>query len=129
MAIDNEFRPQYFDFLPSRPLSIFGSGLDLYTPKACQCEAFSTAYVLRKTTQGTRFFVPQNGVEKIIINMVDNDHGMRDTVYHGQPNQRMIMGTFWFSGTWAPPRGGALSTADIEAKLRKLTSIDYVRHN
>jgi len=39
------------------------------------------------------------------------------------------MGTFQLSGTWAPPLGGAVSTADIEAKLRKLMSIDYERHN
>ena len=25
-------------------------------------------------------FVPQSGVEKIIVNMVDNDHGMQDTI-------------------------------------------------
>jgi len=31
-------------------------------------------------TRYARYFVPQSGVEKIIINMVDNHHGMRDTV-------------------------------------------------
>jgi len=25
-------------------------------------------------------FVPQSGVEKITVNMVDNDHGMQDTI-------------------------------------------------
>ena len=27
-----------------------------------------------------RYFFPQSGVEKIIVNMVNSDHGMQDTV-------------------------------------------------
>ena len=27
-----------------------------------------------------RYFIPQSGVEKIIVNMVNSDHGMRDSV-------------------------------------------------
>jgi len=53
---------------------------DLYAPEARQCEVFSTAYLLRKTTQGARYFTSQSGVEKVIVNTVNNDHGMRDTV-------------------------------------------------
>jgi len=49
---------------------------DLYTPEACQREVFSTAYSLRKTTQGACYFASQSGVEKVIINMVNNDHGI-----------------------------------------------------
>ena len=51
----------------------------LYPPEACQREVFSTASALRRILQGTHYFVPQSGVEKIIVNMVDSDHGMRDT--------------------------------------------------
>jgi len=49
-------------------------------PDACQCELLCAAYALRKTSQDARFFVPQSGCEKLIVNMVDNDHGMRDIV-------------------------------------------------
>jgi len=51
---------------------------NLYTPEACQREVFSAAYLLWKTFQGTSYFIPQSGVEKIIVNMVDSDHGMQD---------------------------------------------------
>ena len=47
----------------------------LFAPEACQREVFSTAYALR-TPQDERYFVPQSRVDKVIVNMVDNDHGM-----------------------------------------------------
>jgi len=59
----------------------------LFTPEACQREVFSTAYSLRKTTQGPRYFIPQSAVEKIVVNMVDNNYSMRDTVV-------------WVTGLW-----------------------------
>ena len=43
----------------------------LSAPNACQREVLCTDY---------RFFVPQIGYEKLIVNMMDNDHGMHDTV-------------------------------------------------
>ena len=43
-------------------------------------EVFSTAYSLKKSTHGARYFALQSGVEKIIANIVISDHGMRDTV-------------------------------------------------
>jgi len=49
---------------------------NLYGPKACQYEAFSTAYLLRKTSHGTQYFTTLCGVEKIIVNIVDSDHDM-----------------------------------------------------
>ena len=48
--------------------------------EACQPEVFSATYALRKTSQDARYFVPQSESEKIIINIVDSDHGMQDTV-------------------------------------------------
>jgi len=102
----------------------------LYAPKACQHEVFGTAYALRRITQGTRYFVPQSGVEKIIVNMVDIDHGMRDTVVWvsgpwkaESENEREAIPVVWNLGL--TPRGGSLPTADVEAKLRKLTTINY----
>ena len=53
---------------------------DLYAFEACLCEVFNTVYSLRKTTHGARYFASQSRVEKIIVNMVTNDHGMRDTM-------------------------------------------------
>ena len=38
------------------------------------------AYALRKTSQDVCYFVPQGGCIKLIINMVDSDHDMRETV-------------------------------------------------
>ena len=58
----------------------FEAFCDLYAPEACQLEVFSVAYSLRKTTQDARYFFPQSEVEKITVNMVNNDHDMRDTV-------------------------------------------------
>ena len=53
---------------------------DLYAPETYHCKVFSTAYLLRKTTLGARYFVPHSGMEKIIVNIVESDHGMRKTV-------------------------------------------------
>jgi len=47
---------------------------------ACRREVFSVVYVLRRTSQNVCYFVPQSGCDKIIVNMVDNEHGMHDTV-------------------------------------------------
>ena len=52
----------------------------MYAPEVCQCEVLSIVYVLRRTIQGAHYFVPQSGVEKIIVNMLDINHGMRDIV-------------------------------------------------
>ena len=52
---------------------------NFYSPEACHLR-FSASYLLRKTTLGARYFILQSWVEKIIINMVDNDCDMRDTV-------------------------------------------------
>ena len=52
----------------------------LIVPDVCRCEVFSAAYALKKTAQDACYFVPLSGCEKIIINMLDSDHGMRDTV-------------------------------------------------
>ena len=46
-------------------------------PNTCQREIFCAAYARRKTNQDARFFVPQIGCEKLIVNMVDSDYGMR----------------------------------------------------
>jgi len=53
---------------------------NLYVPEACQFKVFNIAYSLRKITQGARYFFPENGLEKLIVNMVNSDHGMRDIV-------------------------------------------------
>ena len=65
--------------------------------------------------------------------MVDNDHGMRDTVVRviglwavESENDHRVIPVVWNLG---PPLEGALPITDIEAKLRKLTSIDYDHRN
>ena len=90
--------------------------------------------MLRKTTQGARYFVPPSGGEKITVNIVHSDHDMRDTVVRvtgpwaaESENDRGIIPIVWNLGS--APHGWALPTTDIEAKLQKLTSIDYDHHN
>ena len=53
---------------------------DIYAPEACHCEVFSAAYLLKKTTLGACYFILPTAVEKIVVNMVDSNRGMRDTV-------------------------------------------------
>jgi len=52
----------------------------LSAPDAWQHEVFCDAYALRKTLQDARFFVTRSGCEKLIVNIVESDHSMRDTV-------------------------------------------------
>ena len=47
----------------------------MYVLETCQREVFSTAYSLRRTTQGAHYFVPQSMIENIIVNMIDNGNG------------------------------------------------------
>ena len=98
-----------------------------------QREVFHAAYELRKTSQDARFFVPQSGCEKI-INMVDSDHGMRNTVIRmtgpleaESKGERGAISITWNLGAVA--RGETLSSADIEVKLQKLAAINYNHRN
>ena len=93
-------------------------------------EAFIIAYALRKTAQDVCYFVPQSGCENIIVNMVDSDHSMRDTVVlvtdpseAELEDERGAIPTMWNLGSVA--RGGAVLTAEIELKLQALTAVDY----
>jgi len=74
-----------------------------------------------------RYFVSQSGVEKIMVNMVDSDHGMRKS-WEAEPEDGcgaiLVVGNLGVA-----PHGGDLATTDIEAKLRKLTAINYNCHN
>jgi len=106
----------------------------LILPDACRRDVFNAAYVLRKTAQDAHYFVPQSGYENTIINMVDSDYGMRDTVVrvtdlwevesedeHGSIPTTCNLGLV----TW----GGAVLAAEIEMKLQELTAVDYNHHN
>ena len=73
----------FYGVAPSQLLAVawrtilgFEALCNLYTPEACHCEIFSVAYLLRKTTLSVRCFIPQSGVEKNIVNMVDSDLGI-----------------------------------------------------
>ena len=91
-------------------------------------------YSLRKTTQGMRYFFAQSGAEKVIVNMVNNDHGMRDTMVRvtglwdaESEDERGAVLVVW--NLDLDPYGGTLPTADVGAKLRKPTAINYNSHN
>ena len=111
----------------------FDALCDLYAPDACHCEVFSTTYLLRKTTLGSHYFVPKIEVKKIIVNIVDSDCGMRDTVVQvsgprdANSSESGVIGVVW--NLDAGTHGGTLPTADVEVKLRKLTTIDFNNRN
>ena len=78
-------------------------------------------------------FSPKSGVEKIIVNMVNSYHVMWDTwlrlPVHGKLNQKMSVGQSQSPGLELRLSQEALLTANVEAKLRRLTTIDYNHHN
>jgi len=75
---------------------------DLYALEYYHYEVFSVMYLLRKTTLGARY--PQSGVEKIIVNMVDSDSGMPDTMVRvsapWDADLEMSVRLFQLSRTW-----------------------------
>jgi len=90
---------------------------------------FSAAYALRRTSQNVRYFMPQSACDKIIVNKVNNDHYMRDTVVQltGQWEAKLksecgTVPTTWNLGPVA--RGGAVMTPETEMKLQELNVVD-----
>jgi len=77
--------------------------------------------------------MPQSGCEKLIMNMVDNDRGMRDVVgrvsgpWEAESEECEAIPTIWNLGLIA--QGGVTLSADIEAKLQRLTAINYDHMN
>ena len=103
----------------------------LSAPDAYQREVFWDAYALKKTLQDARFFVPRSGCEKLIMNMVDNNHNMRDTVIRVSgpweaelEKERGASPTTWNLGPVAQT-----CSVEIEAKLRRLAAINYDHRN
>ena len=43
-------------------------------------EKFCAVYVMRKSYQETRSLVSRSGCDKLLINLMDSDHGWRDTI-------------------------------------------------
>jgi len=79
-------------------------------------------YALRRTHQDASYFIPQSRVNKIIVNMIDSDNGMRDTIIRvsrpGEAKSEGEHGAIPVVWNLSPiPRGGVLPTIDIEAKL------------
>ena len=72
--------PSQLSLAAWRTVLRFETLCDLYAPEACHCDVCSVAYLLRKTTIGARYFIPQSRVENIIVNMVDSDRSMRNTM-------------------------------------------------
>jgi len=51
-----------------------------FAPNSCQCADFCAIYSMRKTNQDGRFFIPRSGYDRLIVNLVDSDHGCCDIV-------------------------------------------------
>ena len=109
----------------------FEAFCSLSAPDVCQREVFWDAYVLKKTLQDTRFFVPRSGCKKLIMNMVDNNHNMRDTVIRVSgpweaelEKERGANPTTWNLGPFAQT-----CYVEIEAKLQRLVAINYDHKN
>ena len=71
-----------------------------------------------------------SGVEKLIINMVDRDHGIQDSVirFFGPWDAESDAEHKAILDAWNPnarSHGGTLPSVDVEAKLKKLTAIDF----
>ena len=57
----------------------FQSLCNKFVPDTYMIEDFSTLYMIRRI-KGSCFFVAQSCLEKLIVNLVDSDHGWHDTV-------------------------------------------------
>ena len=53
-----EATPSLLMVVAWRTIMGFEALCNLYALEACQCEVFSTTYLLRKTSHGTRYFTP-----------------------------------------------------------------------
>ena len=60
----------------------FEAFCDMFSPDSCRVEDFSALYVMRKTKENGRFFVAwsDSGLERLIVNLADNDYDWRETV-------------------------------------------------
>jgi len=47
-------------------------------PDACRVEDFSVLHMMRRTKEGSRFFISRSSLEKLIVNLADS--GWRDTI-------------------------------------------------
>jgi len=71
--------------------------------------------------------------KKLIVNMVDSDHGMCDTVvrvsgsWEAESEECRAIPTIWNLGPLT--QEGATLSADIEAKLQRLTVVNYDHRN
>ena len=89
-------------------------------------EVFSAAYPLRRTSQDVRYFVTQGGCDKLIVNMVDIDHSMREIVVRitGQweaelEGERGAVPTTW---NLCPPAGGSVALCRYRGKDAEVDS-------
>ena len=48
---------------------------DLIVPDSRRVKDFFALYVIRKTKENGHFFVVQSGLERLIINLANGDHG------------------------------------------------------
>ena len=65
----------------------FEAFCNLFAADSRNVDDFSALYVMRKTKKNGRFFAARSGLEKLIVNLADNNHGWRETVIR-------------ISGTW-----------------------------
>jgi len=51
-----------------------------FFPEACEHEEFCAIYMMRKGHGDARTFDPQKGCDKLIVNMLNSDHGRCDFI-------------------------------------------------
>ena len=63
-----------------RAVLAFEALCHIYSPLAYGLDEFCYFYTMAKIKSGVRYFKPQKGWQKIIVNLVDNNHGWNNSV-------------------------------------------------
>ena len=78
---------RYYQVAPSqlvaghwRVVLSFQTLCNLYLPDACRVENFSASYTMKKTKENACFLGVKSDRERLIVNLVDSNHGWHDTV-------------------------------------------------
>ena len=103
---------------------------DLFAPDSRGVEDFSAFYVMRKTKENGRFFATWSDLERLIVNLVNNNHDWRETVIRvfdaweaAALKDCGVVPTTWNQG--ALQHGGVSVTRDVQERVQRLYQIDF----
>jgi len=91
---------------------------DMFAPDSRRVEDFSALYMMTKTKENGCFFATRSGVERLIFNLANNEHGWRKTVIRvfgtweaTAQKDRSVVPTAWNQG--ALQHDGVLVTVKV----------------